>query len=179
MGYDLLGARTLSRTSILHLERRHLVTESGTSFSREVLVHPGAVAVVPLIDDHVVLFEQFRVPVGRMLLEIPAGKLDKAGEPPDVAAMRECEEEVGYRPGSLEPLIGFYTAPGFSDEWIHVYLATDLEPVDVRPDGIEEESASVVTVPLTEAISMIGRGEIVDCKTIAGLYAAAAARSIG
>lgn len=178
MVYEVLGARTLSRTSILHLERRHLVASDRTAFTREVVVHPGAVAVVPMLGDQVVLYEQHRVPAGRSLIELPAGKLDVAGEPPEVAARRECEEEVGYRPGRMEPLIGFYTAPGFSDEWIQVYLATDLEPVPARPDGIEEETARVLTMPLREALDTIASGGIVDCKTIAGLYAAAA-RTIG
>lgn len=174
MEYEVLGARTLSRTSILHLERRHLVAPDRTAFSREVVVHPGAVAVVPMLGDDVVLYEQHRVPAGRSLIELPAGKLDVDGESPEIAAGRECEEEVGYRPGHLEPLVGFYTAPGFSDEWIQVYLATDLVPVPVRPDGVEEAAARVLTMPLREAVEMIASGAIVDCKTIAGLYAAAA-----
>lgn len=141
-----------------------------------MIQHPGAVAMVPLIDDDVILIRQYRTPTGGLLLELPAGKLDEGDTELEIAASRELQEEVGFRPGRLEPLGWFWMAPGYADERIWVFLATDLEPVALDPAGAEEEVAEVVRVPFREALEMIRRGEIVDAKTICGLHLAAAAR---
>ena len=137
---------------------------------RVVVRHPGAVVVVPMIDDQVVLIRQHRVAVSKDLLELPAGKLED--ETPDETARRECAEEIGYIPGTLKQLHVFYSTPGFSDERMWLYLAEDLEPVEKRPQGAEEETAEIVAMSLTEALAAVERGEIEDAKSIVGIYAA-------
>lgn len=176
-GLRFLGERLIATTSFLELARRYYVGPRGRLARREVIRHPGAVAVVPVIGDDVVLISQHRVAIDRDLLEIPAGKCDIAGEDPQETAIRECEEEVGYRPNRLKLLHTFFTTPGFTDEEIWLYLAEDLEPVRSRPQGIEEERAEVVRVPIAEALRMVRDGEIVDAKTLIGLMAIAKEQS--
>lgn len=154
------------------MERRHLLGDDGRSSIRDVIRHTGAVAVVPLIGDDVVLIEQERVAVGGRLLEIPAGKLDHPGEPPETTAVRECEEEIGFRPRTLRLVGSFYTTPGFTDECIRLYIADDLEAVPADPQGLEEEEATVVRMTLDEALRRVEDGTIQDAKTIIGLTAA-------
>lgn len=143
----------------------------GRLLSREVVEHPGAVAVVPLLDDgRVVLVEQFRLPAGRSLLEIPAGTIH-GEENPEECAARELAEETGYRPGKLEHLFSAYSAPGYSSEIIHAFLATDLQPDSAQPD--EDEEIATVVQPLLEAVRMCLCGELHDLKTIAALLCTA------
>ena len=148
----------------------------GSRATREIVGHPGAVAVVAIdADDRVLLVRQFRVAVGRTLLEIPAGTLDVDAatgevELPDVAAARELEEETGYRAGQWQHLGSFWTAPGFASELMHLYLATDLYPADadrLGPD--EDERLELVTMPAPQAIDAAERGEIADAKSLVGL----------
>ena len=142
----------------------------GTAFERQVVHHPGAVVVVPLIrPGTVVLVRQFRAAVESELLEVPAGKRDVDGEPPETTAGRELAEEIGYRPGRLRLLARFYNSPGFSDELSHLYLAEDLHPVGREAADIEESHMSVHEVDLDEVPGLIASGEIVDAKTIIGL----------
>jgi ADP-ribose pyrophosphatase len=166
-----LGERLIAKTSFLEFARRHYVAGEGRSARRDVIRHPGAVAVVPLIDGDVVLISQHRVAIGQNLLEIPAGKCDQPGEDPETTAIRECEEEIGYRPQRLTLLQTIYTTPGFTDECIRLYLAEELEPVESRPQGIEEERAEVVRMPIEEALRRVRDGEILDAKTLIGLWA--------
>jgi ADP-ribose pyrophosphatase len=170
-GLRFLGERHLATTSFLSMVRRHYLAPQGRSVRREVIRHPGAVAVVPVIDGEVVLISQHRVAIGRDLLEIPAGKCDAPGEDPEATAIRECEEEVGFRPNRLTLLHTFYTTPGFTDEVIWLYLAEDLVPVETRPQGFEEERAAVVRLPIEEAMRKVRDGEITDAKTLIGLMA--------
>jgi ADP-ribose pyrophosphatase len=174
--FSVLGLRRLVASGYLTVDRRHIVAPDGQAVVRDVVVHPGAVAVVPVIGDDVLLFRQYRTATGGWLLEIPAGKLDVAGEVPEAAAVRECEEEVGHHPGKLTHLADFYTAPGFCDEYMWVYLAEDLHRVPARPAGHEEHHAEVVRMPLAEAVRMASTGRIHDAKTILGLHLAAARR---
>jgi len=165
-----LGRRFVSGGTFLGIERVHLLVD-GHHLLRVVVHHPGAVAVVPVIGDDVILIEQQRVPLGRRLLEIPAGKRDVPGEPAEVTAIRECEEEVGWKPGRLTSLGTIYTTPGFSDERIWLFIGWDLEPVQANPQGHEEEHATVVRMPITDALRRVERGKIVDAKTVIGLQA--------
>lgn len=140
--------------------------DGGTSM-REIVRHPGAVAMVPLTaNDEVILVRQYRLAARRILLEIPAGTLDP-DEDPLTAAARELQEEIGCRPGKLEPLGGEFTAPGYTTEYIHLYLATDLETSTLAMD--DDEFLEIVRLPLAEALRQVEAGEIVDGKTIIGL----------
>jgi ADP-ribose pyrophosphatase len=171
--FRTLGSRTIAEESFLRLDRATVTTPDGAVIKRVVVAHPGAVAVVPIIGDDVILIEQHRVPVGRPLLEIPAGKLDIPGEDRRTTAERELEEEIGFTPGHLEHLTDLLTTPGFSDECITIYLATDLAAVPARPAGAEEHHARVVRMRLDEAVEQVHAGVITDAKTVAGLLLAA------
>jgi ADP-ribose pyrophosphatase len=144
---------------------------SGNRGIREVASHPGGAVVVALFDDDsILLVHQYRYPMKKHLLELPAGKLD-TGEDPAVCAARELEEETGYAAGKLEKLLAIYTTPGFCDEQLHLYLATDLRPSH-RGQQLEEGEMdlTVQRLPLNEALAMIERGEIIDGKTICGIF---------
>lgn len=147
----------------------------GSRGTRDLVAHPGAVAVLAVDErDRVLLVRQWRVATGQALLEIPAGTLDVhdgATEDPDAAARRELEEETGYRASSWRRLAQFWTAPGFTSELMHLYVATGLTAVDdgsrLSPD--EDEELELRHVPVGEAFSLVEAGEIVDAKTILGL----------
>lgn len=140
----------------------------GSHAIREVVRHPGGAVVAPrLPDGRIVLVRQYRHPTGKVLLELPAGKLDKQAPPEDIAR-QELEEEAGYRAGSLRKLCAFYPAPGFCDEVLHLYLATDLTPTRQQLEE-DEEAMTIESYTMDELTAMIVRGEIVDGKTIIGL----------
>lgn len=146
----------------------------GHRFERELVHHPGAVVVVPLVDeDTALLVRQYRSAIDTELLELPAGKRDVDGEDPADTAVRELAEEVGMRAGRIEKLAEFYNSPGFSDEHSILYLATDLDDCGRDAQGVEEGHMSVVTLRLGDVPAMVEKGEIVDAKTIIGLTLAA------
>ena len=145
----------------------------GATFTRELVRHPGAVGVVAIDGDDVVLVRQYRASLERELLEIPAGKLDVEGESTADAAVRELEEEVGLRPaGPVELLARYAVAPGMSDEWFDVFLVRTVTRCDAQPQGAEEEAMTVERVPFDRAVAMATSGEIDDAKTIIGLLLA-------
>lgn len=149
----------------------------GTEFERDVVRHPGAVAVVPLHEDGTVtLVRQFRAALGHDLLELPAGLRDVEGEPDSATAERELIEEAGLAPGRLQHLVTFHNSPGFCDESVGVFLATGLREVDGDPQGIEEHHMTIERVPLADALAMIDDGRITDAKTIIGLTLTAGRR---
>jgi ADP-ribose pyrophosphatase len=156
----------------LALEDLLVEADDGERFSRFVVRHPGAVAVVPVEADrrHALLVRQWRVAVERDLLEIPAGKRDVAHEPPDETARRELEEETGLRAGRLVKLGEFYNSPGFCDEYSHVYCAFDLERTN-GPHAARHEEAfmTVERIALDTIGALMADGTIVDAKTIIGL----------
>ena len=174
-GFELVRSQTLLATKFLKAERLHLLAPGGEAIDRVVVRHPGAVGVVPLDGDDVILIEQFRPAIGRPLLEIPAGKVDVADEPRAATARRELIEEVGYRAGQMKHLCDYYASPGFTDELLSVFLATDLEQVEPDPVGIEEETARIVRLPFTATFDLIDDGRIRDGKTMIALFAAARA----
>jgi ADP-ribose pyrophosphatase len=148
----------------------------GSTAKREIVGHPGAVAIVALDpNDQVLLVRQFRLAAGRVLLEIPAGTLDRdettrAIEDPDAAAARELEEETGYRAANWQKLASFWTAPGFATEHMHLYLATDLSPAHADRLGPDEDERLLLDrLPFDEAVAAVERGEIADAKSIVGL----------
>jgi ADP-ribose pyrophosphatase len=139
----------------------------GRQSTREVIEHAPCVAVIAVdADDNVLLVKQFRKALEKELLEIPAGGID-AGEDPEAAVVREMQEETGFRPQRLERLGGLYSSPGFCNEYLHLYLATDLVPGQLYAEdtaGIE-----VVRVPIAQVTDLVTSGRIEDSKTIAGL----------
>ena len=149
----------------LHVDtiRQH----SGRKTIREVVHHPGGVTALPLLDDgRILLIRQFRYPIGKFILELPAGKLD-SGQPPKETVARELEEEIGYRAGILEYETTFYTTPGISDEAIHFFTASSLTPCTQRLE--EGEHITVEAHTLEECLQKIRQGEINDGKTILGI----------
>ena len=147
------------------------IQEGELIYQRDVVRHPGSAVIVPVFaDGTVALVKQYRHPAVRYLLEIPAGTLDE-GEKPEVGAARELEEELGVVAGKMEKLSEFFVSPGFCEEKMWVYLATELTETSQRLD--EDEVIEVVRLSLTEALEMISDGEIEDAKTIIGLMLAA------
>ena len=167
----MVGVRHVAKSSFLNAERLHLISPTGVAMERTVIRHPGAVAVVAIDGADVVLIRQYRSPTDSMLLEIPAGKLDLPGEDLIEAARRELEEEVGLTAASMELLASFWTTPGFSNERLWVFLATDVTAVTARPHGAEEEVAEIVRVPIAALAGMLATDEFDDAKTIIGLAA--------
>ena len=145
---------------------------TGAPSTREIIEHPGVAAIVPIdADGNVVFVRQYRLAVGDVMLEIPAGVLDP-GESPEDGAQRELREETGMRAGKLTPLgREFFVSPGISTEWIRLFLAQDLQDAPLDPD--EDEDIVIERVPLAEAVRMVERGELRDAKTITGILLAA------
>jgi ADP-ribose pyrophosphatase len=155
---------------ILNIELDQVTLPNGHQTELEIIHHPGASAVVPLLDDgNVVLVYQYRYAAGGFIYEIPAGKLDH-GEDPLKCAKRELEEETGYTAKKYDPLVSFLTTPGFCDEIIHIFLARSLTPGSqhLEPNEVLE----IRQVNLKKALQMIENGQIKDGKTIIGLQSA-------
>jgi ADP-ribose pyrophosphatase len=147
------------------------VRENPITYVREVVHHPGSAAIVPVFDDGTIaLVRQYRHPTVRYLLEVPAGSLDR-GEVPEEGAARELEEELGLVAGRLEKLSEFFVSPGFCEEKMWVYLATELTETQSHLEA--DELIQPIRIPLSQALSMITTGEIEDAKTIIGLMLAA------
>jgi 8-oxo-dGTP pyrophosphatase MutT (NUDIX family) len=158
------------RSSLIRVASADFEGPQGERFQRDIVRHPGAVVVVPLMDDgHVVMVRQYRAAVDKELLEVPAGKRDVDGEPTEVTAGRELAEEVGLRAERLELLARFYNSPGFTDEFTWLYLARDLHPVPQDRQGAEEEYMTVEQVDLMDFGKLVASGEILDAKSILGL----------
>ena len=172
-GFAHVGSRVVADLGFLTVTIRDVEVPSGEIVERVVIDHPGAVGVVPLIGGDVLLIEQYRAPMEGAVLEIPAGKLDT--EPPDplATAQRELEEEVGYVAGRLTYLSEIWTAVGFTNERIGLFLGEDLEPGVRTPMGHEETAARIVRMPFLAAVDMVLSGEIADAKSVAGILLAA------
>jgi ADP-ribose pyrophosphatase len=162
---ELVSKETVFYGRMLRLDRDTVRLPNGVETTREVVRHPGAVAVIPLKGDDLLLVRQYRYPIEQLTLEIPAGKLDP-GEEPMVCAGRELREETGYR-GTLEFLGTFFTTPGFTDEVMHLYSATDLVWDPLSAD--DDEFLNVVSIPWVEAKEKAFAGEFNDAKTILGI----------
>ena len=172
-GFRRLDERVLHRGHVISLAIGTFADPDGETFEREVVHHPGAVAIVPVVDAATVLLvRQYRSSVDELLLEIPAGKLDVEGEAPAIAAARELEEEIGRRPGRLERLASFYNSPGFCDELGTVFLGLDLEERPPSAQGVEERHMTIEPVALEDVPDMVADGRLRDAKTIIGLLLA-------
>jgi 8-oxo-dGTP pyrophosphatase MutT (NUDIX family) len=174
----------LARGHIVTLRRDMVRMPDGAVAGREVVTHPGAVAVLALDDGgNVLLIRQYRHPVGELLWEIPAGLRDVAGEPPLVTAQRELAEEAGYRASDWRVLADFYSSPGISTERLRIYLARGVSEVPEAERGYQpqhEEASLVVTwVPLDDVVSRFLAGELRNGVTAVGILAARVAKASG
>ncbi len=162
-----LSSKVVFKGRALRMRVDTVLTADGRRSTREIVEHPDCIAVVALdTGGNVLLERQYRQPIGKELLEIPAGGID-AGEEPEASVVREMREETGFRPQQVTKLTGFYSSPGYTTEYLHLYLATDLVPDPLAAEdtaGIE-----VIPLPLTQIPDMISSGKIQDAKSITGL----------
>lgn len=167
---EVLGTEEVYHGSVIDVAV-YTVRENEVTYKREVVHHPGGAGVVAVFDDGTIpLVRQYRHPTVRYTLELPAGRLSPPERPEECAA-RELEEEIGVRAGRLEKLTEFFTTPGFCEEKLWVYLATDLTETAQNLEG--DEMLEIVRVTFTQAFGMIADGEIEDAKTIIGILLAA------
>lgn len=175
-GFRRIGERLLYQGRKLTLVMAAVTTPDGDTVEREIVHHPGAVAVVAVVDGaegpEVVLVRQYRAALDALLLELPAGTRDVEGEDPRDTAVRELREEVGLEASGLEHLVGFHNSPGFCDELLDVYLTRSPGDVAHERQGAEEHAMTVERVPLAAVPAMIADGRITDAKTIIGLLLA-------
>lgn len=170
------GSTVVHRGYYLHVRVDDIVRPDGSTGRRDIVWHPGAVTILALDpEDRVLLVRQYRLAAGLALLELPAGTLDIDAdgsiEDPMVAAPRELEEETGYRAASWRRIGAFWTAPGFATELMHLYLATDLVPAHADRLGPDvDERLELEAIPWRDAVAMAERGDIVDAKSIVGLF---------
>lgn len=166
-----ISSKRIYEGNVLNLRVDEVKVENGKTASREVVEHRGAAAIVPILESgDVILVRQYRYPIQSDLLEIPAGTL-RANEEPEACAMRELEEETGYRCREIAKMLECFVAPGYSTEKIHIFLAKGLTKTQTKMD--EDECIDIERVPFPEALGKIRKGEIRDAKSIVGLHAAA------
>lgn len=168
-GFRIVAREPVAKTPFLEIEEVSLEAPDGSVSPRSVVRIGGAVTLIPIDGDDIVLIRQYRTPLEREILELPAGKLDVPGEHPKAAAGRELAEEVGFRAGRIEELVHYHASPGYSDEYVTVYVATDLTPVAMQRIGPEEEAAEIVRVPIASIPELLP--QIEDAKTVIGLQA--------
>ena len=170
MPFELLKSEILMKGRAFTIRQDHLKTPDGRETKFEIIEHSGSVVIIPIDENgNVLLVRQYRHATGQDLLELPAGTLDD-NEAPETCAAREIREETGMAAGNLTKLGEFYLAPGYSDEFMVVYLATELSDNPLNPD--DDEFLSLESVPIAEAIRMAERGEIPDAKSLAALFLA-------
>jgi ADP-ribose pyrophosphatase len=165
----LVEGEILYKGKIIELFKERITYEDGALHHWEIVRHPGAVVILPVDEkENVYLVKQWRRPIGKIILEIPAGTLE-AGEPPLECAKREIQEEIGYRADKWSSLGGFYSAPGFCNEYLHFFLAESLSESSL--EGDEHEAIDVVKMPIEEALALVDNREIEDLKTLYALLA--------
>jgi ADP-ribose pyrophosphatase len=175
MEETIVTTRKVYSGRVVNLDIHEVRLPNGEHSIREQVHHPGAVAIVAFDDDALVLMvRQYRLPARQVMLELPAGTLTP-DEAPEACAERELQEETGYRPGRLQSLGGFYAAPGYTTEYIHLFLARDLTASKLQQDS--DEFLEVTRLTLADALRAIETGEIIDGKTIIGLLKVA--RTLG
>jgi ADP-ribose pyrophosphatase len=167
MDFEVLDRNKVFSGKIFTVEQLTLALPGGKTHIYELLTHPGAVTILPVDGDGNILFvSQYRVGVGKALLELPAGTLS-VGEEPLACAEREVREETGMAAGTMKKLGEFYLAPGYSSEYQYIYLATDLYPAPL--EGDEDEFLNLVKLPIKKVYEMADAGEFYDAKTLAAL----------
>lgn len=171
-GFQKVRENALHNSYVFNLVDTEFIAPDGERLQRDIVRHPGAVAVVAVEEGQIVLVRQFRPSIESNLLEIPAGKLEPDDESPEVAAKRELVEEAGVKCGALVLLGSFLNSPGFTDEVTHIFLATQLQHVEVERDEGEERWMTVNWVNIDSVWQMIESGEIRDAKTVVGILLA-------
>ena len=162
-----VSSETVFQGGLLHVKRDRVLMPNGRETGREYIVHPGAVLVIPVLDDRCLVFErQFRYPLRKAFIELPAGKIDP-NEDPLATGQRELLEETGYTAREWHYLAALHPCIGYSDEIIHIYLASGLQAGEHSRD--HDESLEVFTLTLDEAMQALRRGEITDGKTMIAL----------
>ncbi|WP_175991139.1 NUDIX domain-containing protein [Bacillus sp. Marseille-Q1617] len=160
-----LNSETIYQGKIIDLKVDEVELPNGKTSKRELIKHPGAVAVIALTPEgKIVMVEQYRKALEKSIVEIPAGKLEP-GEEPIITAARELEEETGYGCERLEHLISFYTSPGFADELVHLYIAKNITPLEEARELDEDEFVDLIEVTVEEALGLIKEKRIYDAKT--------------
>ena len=182
-GFTVVSSTPNFSGRIIEVRTDRLRMPDGTESDRDIVVHPGAVAIVALDDeDRVVLVRQFRQPVGRLLDELPAGLLDVDGEPAITAAQRELYEETALRADEWLVLLDLLSSPGMTNEAVRVYLARGLTDVGADEKYVAEHEEATMTlrrVPLDEARAAVFAGQITNASAVAGILACVAARADG
>jgi ADP-ribose pyrophosphatase len=174
-GFRVTGSARVVAAGFLAIDELSVEGPDGGEATRVVVRHPGAVVVVPVTDGGAtaLLVRQYRAATGQELLEVPAGKRDVEGEPPDETARRELEEEIGFSPGRLVKLAEFFNTPGFCDEYTHLYAALDLADAGgPRSTSIEERHMVVEPVAFAAVDRLIAQRRLIDAKSIIGLLLA-------
>lgn len=160
-----LNTKKIFDGKIISLQEDVVELPNGKTSKREIVKHPGAVAVIPITKDKKILFvEQYRKPLERSLVEIPAGKMEP-NEKPEITAVRELEEETGYTTEKLTYVTSFYTSPGFANELIHIYMTDELKQLDKIVPGDDDEFVEVIELTLKEAEKYVSEKRIYDSKT--------------
>lgn len=173
-GFRHLGDREVAALDRIRVVRGQFEAPDGSTFERDVVRNQEVVAVVPVLDDgaSVLLVRQYRGPIDRYLLEIPAGLCDVDGEEPEATARRELVEEVGREAERLDLLASYYPSAGFSDQFVRLYLGTGLTEVPADRQGVEEQDMTLETFALADLDAAIADGTLADSKTIIGLLMA-------
>ncbi|AOH55599.1 ADP-ribose pyrophosphatase [Peribacillus muralis] len=160
-----LSSEKIFTGRVISLQVDEVELPDGKTSKREIVKHPGAVAIIALTaDNKIIMVEQYRKALERSLIEIPAGKLEK-GEEPVLSAERELEEETGYECEKMEHIISFYTSPGFADELVHLYVAHNLKKKENAAPLDEDEFVELIELTLEEAENHLLEGKIQDAKT--------------
>lgn len=162
-----ISIKPIFKGKVVELNIEDVELPNGKLAEREIVHHPGAVAILAVNSDReIILIKQYRTAVNRITIEIPAGKLEKDENPLD-CAYRELKEETGYNASSMEKISQIYTSPGYADEIIHIFKAEGLQKGDSNPD--EDEFVEMVELTFAEVDELINRGEIMDSKTLIAL----------
>lgn len=161
-----LSTKQLFNGRVISVQIDEVELPNGKKSTRELVKHPGAVAIIPITQEgKIVMVKQFRKPLEKEIIEIPAGKLEE-GELPEITARRELEEETGYTSDKLEYIQSFYTSPGFADEILYLYVTDELRPLKEKVDLDEDEFVELIEVTLEEAEQFIKEEKIHDAKTV-------------
>ena len=170
MDYTTLQSETIFEGKVFNVRIDTIEHRSGKRMRVDIVEHGGAVVLIPMdAENRITFVDQYRHPTGGRILELPAGTLE-ADEAPLDCAIRECQEEIGQLPASMVSLGGFYLAPGYSTEYLHIYLARDLHASPLPMD--EDEDLRVVRLSLEQVNAHLRKGKFQDAKTLAGLYLA-------